>query len=128
MPPSAQPSSMPPPIPVPAFLSSDEPVHPTNGERNSSAASSESAGGDAAGGGGEEGEVKKEVARLPEVKPGPGGIRRKRSGVLAKRKITWVDDHGVDIAQIKEFEPSDSEDSDEEGDDESPQSCSCVIQ
>ncbi|KAH8945744.1 hypothetical protein BDL97_12G056600 [Sphagnum fallax] len=44
-------------------------------------------------------------------------------------KVQWIDNFGEDLAQIHEFEPSDSGDSDDDDDDgESSQACTCVIQ
>lgn len=44
-----------------------------------------------------------------------------------KRSITWVDTHGEQLTQVKEFEPSDSEDSDTEQE-YGLASCACAIQ
>lgn len=40
------------------------------------------------------------------------------------RKVTWLDDHGDDIAQVQEFEPSVSNDGELEA---VRHSCVCVI-
>lgn len=44
-----------------------------------------------------------------------------------KRSIKWLDNHGKQLTQVKEFEPSDSEDSDIEHD-YGLASCACAIQ
>lgn len=44
-----------------------------------------------------------------------------------KRSIKWLDNHGKQLIQVKEFEPSDSEDSDNEHEDLFA-SCTCTIQ
>ncbi|CAM6110003.1 unnamed protein product [Calypogeia fissa] len=43
-------------------------------------------------------------------------------------RVTWTDNHGKDLAEVWEYEPSDTNDSDEESDCDSSQACSCVIQ
>lgn len=43
-------------------------------------------------------------------------------------RVTWTDNHGKDLAEVWEYEPSDTIDSDEESDSESTQACTCVIQ
>ncbi|KAJ7554680.1 hypothetical protein O6H91_01G087400 [Diphasiastrum complanatum] len=59
------------------------------------------------------------------AKDGAVVIPPKRNG---KRTVHWVDDYGKNIAEVREFEPSDSGDSDEDEDSDSSQSCNCVIQ
>lgn len=49
------------------------------------------------------------------------------AGCLEKRSIKWLDDHGKELIEVKEFEPSDGEDSDDEHEDLFA-SCTCVIQ
>lgn len=44
-----------------------------------------------------------------------------------KRSIQWLDNHGKELTEVREFEPSGSEDSDDERED-LLSSCSCVIQ
>ncbi|XP_057864177.1 uncharacterized protein LOC131072130 [Cryptomeria japonica] len=50
------------------------------------------------------------------------------SNVNTKRKVQWTDAHGQELAQIKEFERSDSNPSSDEGIGNSDESCTCVIQ
>lgn len=44
-----------------------------------------------------------------------------------RRSIRWLDNHGKELVEVREFEPSDSEDSDDAHEDLLT-SCSCVIQ
>eukprot|EP00250_Pteridium_aquilinum_P021211 c25056_g3_i1 orf=454-795(-) len=44
-----------------------------------------------------------------------------------KKSIQWLDNHGKQLTQVKEFEPSDSEDSDTEYE-YGLASCTCAIQ
>lgn len=43
-------------------------------------------------------------------------------------RVTWTDSQGKDLAQVWEFEPSETNDSDEESLSETTQSCTCLIQ
>ncbi|KAJ7189671.1 hypothetical protein O6H91_Y531200 [Diphasiastrum complanatum] len=59
------------------------------------------------------------------------GLDSKRSDAAVpklneRRKVQWVDGYGKAIAEVKEFERSDSGESDEE--DGESQSCNCTIQ
>ncbi|KAL5209640.1 hypothetical protein ABZP36_005263 [Zizania latifolia] len=63
------------------------------------------------------GERKPLLPRLP-----PGGTERKgQKG--SKRRVQWKDRHGKKLAEVKEFQPSDTSDSD----DEYLDTCICTI-
>ncbi|TYJ35799.1 hypothetical protein E1A91_A05G261700v1 [Gossypium mustelinum] len=44
-----------------------------------------------------------------------------------RRKVQWTDAHGSELAEIREFEPSETGGSDDEFDNGSERSCSCTI-
>ncbi|KAL5560236.1 hypothetical protein UlMin_036447 [Ulmus minor] len=44
-----------------------------------------------------------------------------------KRKVQWTDAHGSELAEIKEFEPSEVDPSDDEFDNGNGRSCTCAI-
>ncbi|KAH7430539.1 hypothetical protein KP509_08G003200 [Ceratopteris richardii] len=52
-------------------------------------------------------------------------VAEPRTKSSERRSIKWSDDFGKELFEIKEFEKSDSEDSDEES---TTTSCSCIIQ
>eukprot|EP00252_Welwitschia_mirabilis_P024526 TRINITY_DN7311_c0_g4_i1.p1 TRINITY_DN7311_c0_g4~~TRINITY_DN7311_c0_g4_i1.p1 ORF type:complete len:221 (+),score=46.66 TRINITY_DN7311_c0_g4_i1:124-786(+) len=49
------------------------------------------------------------------------------SFTAGKKRVQWIDAHGMELVHIQEFEPSDSGGSDDE-EDEISQGCSCIIQ
>ncbi|KAJ7534859.1 hypothetical protein O6H91_12G020900 [Diphasiastrum complanatum] len=56
------------------------------------------------------------------------GIVLLHSNMSGRRTVQWVDYYGQDIAQVKEYELSDSSDSDDDDVMKSSQSCICAIQ
>lgn len=49
------------------------------------------------------------------------------AGCRERRSIQWLDNHGKELTEVREFEPSESEDSDDDHEDLLT-SCTCVIQ
>lgn len=45
-----------------------------------------------------------------------------------RRRVQWTDAHGQDLAEVREFEPSDSNHSDDDGGVDSDDACTCCIQ
>lgn len=56
------------------------------------------------------------------------GEENSAASCTEKRKVQWTDSCGRELVQIKEFEPSDDDTSDDEFDRDSNQKCQCVIQ
>lgn len=50
------------------------------------------------------------------------------SNSIERRKVQWTDTCGKELVEIKEFEPSDDDSSDDEFEGEGNQKCECVIQ
>ncbi|KAJ7969780.1 Low affinity potassium transport system protein [Quillaja saponaria] len=56
-----------------------------------------------------------------------GGKENNSPGQMERRKVQWTDACGSEIAEIREFEPSDVNGSDDEFDNGNERSCSCAI-
>lgn len=50
------------------------------------------------------------------------------SNSTERRKVQWTDSYGKELVEIREFEPSDEDSSDDEFEHEENQRCECVIQ
>ncbi|KAG2663042.1 hypothetical protein I3760_16G008400 [Carya illinoinensis] len=48
-------------------------------------------------------------------------------GYMERRKVQWTDARGSELVQIREFEPSEVDGSDDEFDNENERNCSCTI-
>eukprot|EP00249_Psilotum_nudum_P017641 c26424_g1_i1 orf=403-798(-) len=44
------------------------------------------------------------------------------------RSVQWIDEHGKELIEVREFEPSELGDSDDDNDEELWPACTCVIQ
>ncbi|GAQ85126.1 hypothetical protein KFL_002200110 [Klebsormidium nitens] len=113
-----------PPLPEPVFLKPVPPApvgglaSPSSIAENGSRHISEAVGG---------------ARNVPRSGAGAktGVLAAVRFAEAGKKKVSWPDLHGSSLIAVREFEASDSELSDSEGDDddsEGSQSCACVIQ
>ncbi|PSS17446.1 Platelet-derived growth factor receptor alpha like [Actinidia chinensis var. chinensis] len=78
------------------------------------------------------GSLKKPTSTVPvsgEVDNEREALCEKGSDIshMERRKVQWMDTSGGELAEIREFEPSDVGDSDDEFDNGSEQTCSCKI-
>uniref|UniRef100_A0A1D1YP27 Phosphoribosylformylglycinamidine synthase 2 n=1 Tax=Anthurium amnicola TaxID=1678845 RepID=A0A1D1YP27_9ARAE len=54
--------------------------------------------------------------------------RSDATGCIDRRKVQWTDACGRDLAEVREFEPSDEESSDDEFERDGVRRCHCVVQ
>ncbi|CAD6221010.1 unnamed protein product [Miscanthus lutarioriparius] len=105
--------------PSPAAVAEDKPPVVQKIEESAPAAAAAATGSD---GGGDDDKCYREVAVAPKC-----CLKRANcedsSKIVAKGNVKWRDSLGKDLTQVKEFEPSESGDSDDE---EYTGACACV--